>query len=253
MMKGVSGGFAALRRQLGRLGGANKWPRIIQNRLYPPTCLLCGDPGEWERDLCGPCADSLPYIVTACPRCAAPLDSFAGQLCDQCLKSPPVFDAAHAPLHYEEPVRHLVVSLKFGARYPSARLLGALLADSLEHRADTYPEVIIPVPLHASRYRKRGFNQSTEIARVVSRRLSLPLDLNACRRVRATTAQSNLTAKARRKNLHQAFACPNALPYRHVAILDDVLTTGTTANEVAKTLRQAGVEIIEVWACARTG
>lgn len=253
MIKSVSGGFAALRRQLERLSGANKWSRIIQNWLYPPTCLLCGDPGERERDLCEACAASLPHILTACPRCAMPLELSKPQLCGQCQGNPPSFDAAHAALHYEEPVRHLVVSLKFGARYPSARLLGALLADSLENRASAYPEAIIPVPLHASRYRKRGFNQSIEIARVVSQRLNIPLDLKACRRIRATTAQSSLTARARRKNLHQAFACQSALPYRHVAILDDVLTTGTTANEVAKTLRQAGVEMVEVWACARAG
>ncbi|MGZ8243872.1 ComF family protein [Methylomagnum sp.] len=252
MMKGSSGGFTALRRQLEQIAWVNKWPRIIQDWLYPPTCLLCGDPGDRGRDLCKPCADSLPRIMTACPRCAVPLASIESQLCGPCQTRPPVFDAAHAPLHYEEPVRHLVVSLKFGARYPSARLLGALLADSLASRANL-PEVIIPVPLHPSRYRKRGFNQSTEIARVVSRRLAIPLDLHACRRVRATTAQSRLTARERRRNVRRAFACPSALPYRHVAIIDDVLTTGMTANEVARTLRRAGVEKIEVWACARTG
>jgi ComF family protein len=241
-----------IRRQLKKAGAVNKWPRIIQDWLYPPTCLLCGDPGGPDQDLCGPCAESLPYIAVACPRCALPLAAPEPRLCGACQNRPPAFDAAFALLRYEEPVGHLVRSLKFGARYPAARLLGTLLAERLRGRVDL-PEAIIPVPLHESRYRKRGFNQAIEIARSVSRRLDIPLDLTACRRIRATPAQARLPARERRRNLRKAFAARPGLAYRHVAILDDVVTTGTTVNEVARTLRRAGVEKIEVWACARTG
>lgn len=242
---------AALLRQLKRPGGVNDWPRIIQDWLYPPTCLLCGDPGDRSLDLCRPCADSLPRIGTACPRCALPLAASGLFLCGACQKRPPAFDAAHALFHYQEPVAHLIRGLKFGARYAGARLLGTLLTDHLAERAGR-PEAIIPVPLHSGRYRERGFNQSIEIARTVSRRLHLPLDLESCRRVRATPAQTRLPAGERRKNLRRAFAA-DPLPFRHVAILDDVVTTGTTANEVAKALRRAGAERVEVWACARAG
>ena len=228
----------------------NNWPVIILDWLYPPTCLLCGDPGHDRLDLCRPCAESLPYIEAACPRCALPLAAETPQLCGACQNTPPAFDAAHALFHYEEPARYLIRSLKFGARYPSGRLLGTLLAERLRDRAER-PQALIPVPLHPGRYRERGFNQALEIARTVSRRLGIPLDLDACRRIRATPAQAQLSARERRKNLRRAFVARPNLAYRHVAILDDVVTTGTTVNELAKTLRRAGVERIEIWACAR--
>jgi ComF family protein len=245
-------GWAALARQLRKGKIANKWPRIIQDWLYPPTCLLCGDPGDGGLDLCRPCADALPYIAAACPRCAAPLASPVPRLCGACQNQPPAFDAAFALFRYEEPVRHLILSLKFGARYPCARLLGTLLAERLGERTPL-PDALIPVPLHAHRYRKRGFNQAAETARTLSRLLDIPLDPTACRRIRATDAQARLSGKARRKNLREAFAVRPGLAYRHVAIIDDVVTTGTTVNELAGTLRRAGVERIEVWACARAG
>lgn len=156
-----------------------------------------------------------------------------------------------AVFRYEEPVRYLIRGLKFNARYSHARLLGSLLADRVG-RLTRPPEAIIPVPLHPSRYRERGFNQSLDIARAVARETGIPADPAACRRVLATNAQTGLTARERRRNIRRAFAVVKPLPYRHVAILDDVVTTGATAWELAKTLRRAGVaECIEVWACAR--
>lgn len=234
---------------------ADKWPQIIQEWLFPPTCLLCGDPGDQGRDLCRPCAAALPYIAVACPRCARPLAAPPARLCGRCLRRLPLFDAAHAPLRYApaNEAGYLVQALKFHRHHPCARLLGELLADSLAGRA-ALPTVLLPVPLHPSRYRERGFNQSAEIARFVSRRLSIPLDLHACRRVRATTAQARLaSARERRQNLREAFAVDPGLGHRHVAIIDDVITSGATANELARSLGRAGVERIEVWACARTG
>jgi ComF family protein len=230
----------------------NKWAGIIQDWLYPPTCLLCGDPGYYGQDLCEPCLRSLPFLVVACPRCALPLAGPEPHLCGACQKKPPAFDAAFALFRYEEPVRHVVQSLKFGARYPAARLLGGLLGEALRSRGD-YPEAILPVPLHGSRYRERGFNQAREIARGVSGLLDIPVDASACRRVRATAAQAMLPAKERRRNLRRAFEASAPLPYRHVAILDDVVTTGTTVNEMARALRRAGAERVEVWACSRAG
>lgn len=243
---------STLHHQLKWLGEVNNWPRIIQDWLYPPTCLLCGDPGHGGLDLCRACAEALPRIGSACPRCALPLAASVPLLCGACQKRPPAFDAAHALLRYEEPASYLIRALKFGARYPAARLLGTLLAEHLEEQAGERPEAIVPVPLHSSRYLERGFNQSIEIARTISHRLDIPLDLKSCRRIRATQAQARLPARDRRKNLRHAFVAAD-LSYRHVAILDDVVTTGTTVDEVAKTLRRAGAERVEVWACARAG
>ena len=242
----------AHRRQPGNPKMIDGWLNSIQNWLYPPTCLLCGDPGHEDRDLCEPCTRALPWIESACPSCGLPLAAPSPQSCGACQQKRPPFDRLLTVFRYEEPVRHLIQSLKFGARYPNARLLGALLAERVSREAER-PEVIIPVPLHASRYRQRGFNQAQDIARIVARQAGIPLDIMACRRVRATEAQAQLDADTRRKNIRKAFAMMSTVrrPYRHVAIVDDVVTTGATVGELAKTLRRAGVETIEVWACAR--
>jgi len=114
------------------------------------------------------------------------------------------------------------------------------------------PEIIIPVPLHRTRLRERGFNQALEIARPIARSLSIPVDYKSCERVRKTSAQSLLPAAERRKNIKGAFRVTRPIAARHVAILDDVMTTGHTVQELAATLRKAGVERIDVWVVART-
>jgi len=230
----------------------NNWPRIIQDWLFPPTCLLCGDPGTPGRDLCESCARDLPYNYPACPRCALPLSLETDRPCGQCLKRPPAYDRAFALFRYEEPARHLITALKFHARYPCARLLGELLGEALAG-IDDPPGLIIPVPLHRNRYRKRGHNQVLEIARILSRRLQIPVDHGSCHRVIATSPQTDLKGKERRRNVRNAFALTRPIKAEHVAILDDVVTTGATVNELAKVLRRAGVGQIDVWACARAG
>ena len=226
------------------------WPRIIQNLIFPPTCLLCGDPGDGGWDICPACLKSLPFLENACPVCGLPLSSPTASVCGDCQNAPPPQDRLITPLRYEEPVRHLIKGLKFGSRLAHARLLGALLAERVERRPDL-PEVLLPVPLHPSRYRERGFNQALEIARVVARRHNLALDYKICRRTRPTHAQAQLHAKERRENLRRAFQLTRDLPWRHVAIIDDVVTTGSTVAELASILRQGGASLIEVWACAR--
>jgi ComF family protein len=226
------------------------WPGIIQNLIYPPTCLLCGDPGADDRDLCQLCAAALPYLESACPVCGLPLAVPAQPSCGACQKQPPPFDRMVAAFHYEEPARHLIHSLKFGARYANARLLGSLLADRVTAAVDR-PEVIMPVPLHPVRYRERGFNQSLEIARVLSQQTGIPLDCTACRRIRPTAPQTRLQADERRKNLRQAFGVMQPLTATHLAIVDDVVTTTATVGDMAKVLRRAGAQRIQVWACAR--
>lgn len=230
----------------------NNWPRIIQEWLFPPTCLLCGDAGTQGRDLCESCARSLPYNHPACPRCALPLEFESESPCGECQRHPPVYDRSFALFHYEEPARHLITSLKFHARYPCARLLGDMLADALAD-IDDPPELLIPVPLHRGRYHERGYNQTLEIARNLSRRLEIPLDFASCIRSRLTQPQTQLKSKERRRNVRKAFALAKPIKADHVAILDDVVTTGATVNELAKLLRKAGVKRIDVWACARAG
>ena len=227
----------------------NKWLSIIQDWLYPPTCLLCGDPGHSGRDLCLPCSQAMPLNRPACRRCGLGLAVETARLCGRCLKKPPACDSTLALFRYEEPVRHLVHALKFRGNYAVARLFGQLMCDALT--GQELPECLIPVPLHRNRYRERGFNQATEIARIVADELGISLALDCCVRQRATQPQSELPARQRLRNLHNAFGVIKPVHANHVAILDDIVTTGATTNELAKALRARGVRRIDVWACAR--
>lgn len=228
------------------------WLNIIQDYLLPPTCLLCGNAGERKRDLCQPCHAQLPRNRQACYQCGIRLElsSAAPMLCGSCLSQRPAFDETYAAFAYNDALRYLVTGLKFGSHYKNARLLGQLLAEHLQQSAQM-PELILPVPLHKKRYRQRGFNQAIEIARILSKELQIPLDLSSCKRLHETPQQSLLTAKQRRKNMKNAFAVVKPISVRHIAIVDDVMTTGSTAQELAKVLKKAGVAKVDVWVCAR--
>ncbi len=153
------------------------------------------------------------------------------------------------PLAYAPPVDRWILDLKFHARLPVAPLLARLLAGRL--RGEPLPTRVIPVPLHPRRLRERGFNQAVEIARPLCRDLGVALDWGAVRRVRATAHQVGADARARRRNVRGAFAAADDLRGLHVAILDDVVTTGATVGELARVLRRAGAARVEVWAVAR--
>ncbi|MFW5723846.1 MAG: ComF family protein [Halochromatium sp.] len=249
--------------------------------LYPPTCVLCGAPGADGRDLCAGCHADLPDIGPHCARCAQPFsaaveETFAAdlmanatissantdadakdsaRLCGRCQQAPPPFARCMAAFRYEEPLSSLVVDIKFRSKLNLIRLLGGLLADALSAERERpgwpLPAAIVPVPLHPRRLRARGYNQALELARVVGRRLAIPVNHRCCRRIRATRAQAELDQRSRLSNLRDAFAVTEPPP-RHLAILDDVVTTGATVSELAGVLEQAGCERVEVWALART-
>jgi ComF family protein len=157
-----------------------------------------------------------------------------------------------AAFQYAAPLDALIMQLKYGARLPVGRVLGELMAEALMDCGNrARPDAILPVPLHPVRLRDRGFNQSAEIARPIAAALEIPIDIHTCVRVRNTAEQALLKAHERVRNLRDAFRVVRDPPYRHVAIVDDVLTTGSTVEALAWPLRMAGVETIEVWACAR--
>lgn len=230
----------------------NDWLNIIQQKLLPPRCVLCGNRGSRDLDLCDDCLQDLPRNLSSCYRCgehfAAAID--VPQLCGRCLKQAPHFDETYAPFLYQGPLPYLIGQLKFHHDYKNARLLANLLAEHIAANAEL-PDCLLPVPLHPKRYRERGFNQSLEIARHLAKRFSLPLDLHSCIRCRDTGHQANLPAKQRRKNMRSAFALVKPMQYQHIAIIDDVMTTGATASSLAGTLKNAGVGRIDVWVCAR--
>ena len=173
-----------------------------------------------------------------------------GNLCGACLKQPPPFDHTVAAYRYAFPVDKLVQELKFRERL----ILVNYLADALAQRITLRPDCIVALPLHPARLRERGFNQSLLLARRIARRLDLPLLADACERVRNTPPQSSLPWKERDKNMRQAFVCqPGAAVHgKHVAIVDDVMTTGASIGELARALKQAGAREVSAWVVART-
>jgi len=203
------------------------------------------------RDLCPACQDSLPWAESQCARCALPLSATAVEaLCGRCQTTPPAFEVCLSPFRYQTPLDHLLQGLKFNGRLAQARLLGELMADWLGAVMESPPDQLIPVPLHTERLRARGFNQAIELARPIARRLALPLSPHSVRRILPTPPQSDLSRKQRLKNIRGAFEVVQPMS-GHVAIIDDVMTTGSTADELAKALLRAGAERVDVWVCTR--
>ncbi len=239
----------------------------------PSVCVLCGDPGNHlnnnpdysfdgpylhnpgatqSLDLCKHCQNELPQLISACARCAEPLSASitADALCGRCQTQPPAFERCLAMFAYQPPVDHLLQALKFNGRLEMARLLGELMGHWLEEVIDSRPDVLIPVPLHAGRLRERGFNQAVELARPIARHLGLSIDNHCSRRIKTTAPQSDLSRKQRIRNVKGAFEALKPVS-GHVAVIDDVMTTGSTAHEFAKTLIRAGATSVDVWVCAR--
>ncbi|MFY9972742.1 MAG: ComF family protein [Chromatiaceae bacterium] len=229
-------------------------PSSILDTLFPPTCLLCGAPGSRDLDLCDGCAGALPWNRHCCARCALPLDGaeLDGALCGACQRRAPPYERCLAALRYETPVPNLVGAAKFRGRMNAVRLLGQLLARSVQAAGQPLPEVLVPVPLHRRRLAERGYNQALEIARVVARQLELPLEPGCCDRGVATLPQAGLDEGSRRRNIRGAFRARSPLGLRDLAIIDDVVTTGSTVEELARVLKRAGALHVQVWALART-
>jgi len=221
--------------------------------LLPFTCVLCSHPSFANQDLCDPCLQALPRLEEGCIRCAIPL-SIKGSLCGQCLQKNPPFDVTHALYSYELPITKLILELKFNHTLFNARLLGELLA--IEIRQNWYknkplPDLIIPIPLHAARLKERGFNQALELARPIAHYLKRPLEIKHCHRTKLTSPQSTLLAAERQKNVRDAFDVSRNFTGLHVAVIDDVITTGNTMTEFCKVLKQQGVKQIDAWCCAK--
>lgn len=230
------------------VAGISAVARRVREWLYPPTCVLCGGAGAPGRDLCRGCSADLPWIGAACEVCALPLP--LGGVCGRCQHRPPPFDEAVAALAYRPPVDWLVKRFKFDGRLACGVVMGELLADAVSASDARVPEALIPVPLHPARLRERGFDQARELSRVLSRRLSLPVAGDCLSRTRATSAQAGLDAAGRRGNLRGAFRARKPPP-SSVALVDDVLTTGSTVAECARALKRAGCERVSVWVPAR--
>ncbi|HBE92734.1 MAG TPA: ComF family protein [Gammaproteobacteria bacterium] len=232
----------------------NNWIKQIQFKLLPGCCMLCGKLTGIQQDLCPACRSRLLLNDHHCRSCAQPLPSSIadGSLCGRCQKKPPCFDNCFAPFRYQDDLTSLHHSFKFHHKLAAGRLMADLMCEQLAIPSRKFPQLLIPVPLHAKRLRERGFNQAQELTRILSSRLSIDVDSHSLCRTRDTTAQSSLPKKERQKNIRNAFALSAKIDSSHVAIIDDVMTTGLTVNEISKTLRRSGVSEIEIWVFART-
>jgi ComF family protein len=213
--------------------------------LLPQDCFVCGAAAGPDT-LCAACAAALPWqTADACPVCALP--TAGGLTCGACLAHPPAYDATRAAFIYGFPVDRMVQALKYHHRLALARYLGAVLA-GMRVNAD----VLLPMPLHARRLRARGFNQAVELARPLAALWGVPLALDLVRRTRDLPAQAGLTRKARLANLRGGFSCEQRLDGLCVAVVDDVMTTGASLEELARTLKRQGARRVENYIVART-
>ena len=219
----------------------------VGQALLAQDCLLCQAASGTEL-LCPACARELPASASACPRCAALGNS--GAECGACLADTPHYDASLAAFVYAYPLDVLVQALKYGGQLA----LGAWFAQALRRRigATSDIDLVVPLPLHPARLAERGFNQAAEVAKVLSRLYAIPMDARLARRVRDTAPQTTLPWKERSSNMRGAFACTRELAGLRIAVVDDVMTTGATLDEFARTLKKRGAARVVNWVVART-
>ncbi len=239
-------------------GLATRYGALVLDGLFPATCLLCNAAGA---PLCDSCRDDATGRARhACPCCAIPLPVDAhARRCGRCLRRAPAFDRTFAAATYEAPFAQLVRGFKYGAALAYAPLFADLLharITALDPAIVDDIDLLLPVPLAHERMASRGFNQSIEIARLLARRIGKPLDTRSVLRIHDTSPQAALPFEARRRNIRGAFCVVDArradLTGRRVAVVDDVMTTGATLDELARTLKRAGVTSVSNCVVART-
>jgi len=225
----------------------NSYFEQLYSNLLPIPCRLCGAHCQ-HHALCDACINDLPLLGPACPRCAMPTPQ--AQLCGQCLTKPLEQDLSFSLFRYQDPLKRLLADFKYHDKVYLAQLFAELMVKPLNTRA--LPQLLIPIPLHSKRLRQRGYNQSLELAKTLSKHLSIPLSKHTLTKTINTPPQASLPFKQRKTNIQRAFSLTDENIPAHIALIDDVLTTGHTANAAAKLLRQKGVETIELWTIART-
>ncbi|MFT5769975.1 MAG: ComF family protein [Lysobacterales bacterium] len=223
----------------------------IIDGILPWRCVVCGLSCTGS-GICMTCKAALPWNDKACSSCALPLPSVDDLHCGACLKKPPILDAVFCPLLFKFPVDRLVHKFKFQRQLASGAVLGRILIERLQLEQRSRPDLLLAVPMHRIRFVQRGFNQSFELARQIGKAMNVPVAVCDLQRHRHTPAQSGLDARSRRKNLKGAFRWRGKpLPGMNIALVDDVMTTGSTLNECAKVLKHAGAQKVSAWAVAR--
>jgi ComF family protein len=246
-----------MRGRLGLTRAGGRAARAVLGVVYPPTCIGCGGATGESHTLCARCWSEIAFIERPfCERLGTPfaVDLGIPLLSPAAIAEPPVFERARAVARYDDVARRLVHRLKYGDRLELARALGGMMARSgAELLSDA--EVIVPVPLHRWRLWWRRFNQAMALASVVSKRSGVPCDPFLLARVKATKSQVGLSKAQRGENLQGAFRAPpeakRRLEGKRVLLVDDVLTTGATANAASRALLRGGARAVDVLAFAR--
>lgn len=232
------------------------WTRKLTMNWRPSVfaryscCDLCGIIGDFTSCICNACLEDLPLIHHACHHCGLPVPQHA-QLCGQCVISPPISECTITAFHYRYPLDALIKKLKYREIIRLAAPLSDALAQKIVERNCLLPELLVPVPMHRYRLFRRGYNQATIISRLIGKRLGIRTDASLVERQRNTAPMFSLSATQRRQNISGVFKLRGSCPWTSVAIIDDVITSGSTVNELAHTLRRAGVLRIQLWALAR--
>ena len=218
----------------------------VKQLFFPGTCFFCltTTSDAW----CSDCERDFILDVARCPVCARHTTN--NVLCGACTKRRPCITNTEVVFNYQYPANHLIKAFKFNRRPELAQCFAKRLTESLANKT-TLPEILLPVPLHKKRQRARGYNQSLELASHIANNLGLKVNSSLCRRIKHTDPQSTLPIKTRRNNVKGVFRLNGSQPPEHIAIVDDVITTGSTVNEIAALLKKAGCRRIEVWAIAR--
>lgn len=228
----------------------------IFNNCLLTQCVFCLNPLNISKALCAACQASLPILSQFCIRCAQFLEPQHPRHlpCGPCVMNPPPFTLTHVLFPYVEPIIQLIIKLKFQGDLQIAQLFAELMIEAIQQKWYAHtamPDLILPVPLHANRLRERGFNQAHEIAKPIAKQLHITLGTHLVQRRKNTLPQSGLRAHERKQNIKNAFYTTHNFHNRHIAILDDVMTTGQTVNELANLLHQHGAKRIDIWCCAR--
>ncbi len=226
-----------------------KLASIAQWLSTPTVCSLCHHTHHEPIAICAYCRRLLSRIENPCQTCRRPLPSKDFLRCGDCIRTPPAFDRVISEYCFEEPLRTLLHDFKYQHALHLRTFLMELMLEALDEQT-LLADCIMPIPLHRKRIQARGFNQAAELAKGLSRRINIPYDSTVCRKITNTSPQVGLSAAARRNNLRHTFAA-NASPYRYVLLVDDLITTGSTANAMALVLKNQGVHRVDIWCCAR--
>ena len=215
------------------------------------VCMFCGNSANSKMALCVNCHESLPWIMHACKGCATPLlgeDIF----CGICIKIPYGLSEICALFEYRQPIKYFISSLKFNHKLIYAKFFSKCFIESISKSKQVdLPQAIIPMPLHNKRIQHRGFNQAIEISRPIAKYFNIPLLRRCIIRTRHVLPQSDLSKKQRILSVKNIFSVAESKDYKHVAIVDDVMTTGSSVRSLIGTLKKSGIERIDLWVVAR--